>query len=174
MWARPHQTWSRSPPFISEIGCPLGVAGGAGKLWIDITSAVSQLATRCLILAVGFRGQAIQWRHTRDRASKGRCHGNQFWDCISCKWTLAEDDDMRLSCKGWFVISHLSRWELLQTGDCQVENWHVNCQHSSLSLEYEFRLVGCGLNNWQRPCCGDRMRYSLCLVNFAYRVYSFV
>jgi len=36
-----------------------------------------------------------------------------------------------------------------------------------LSLEYEFRLVGCGLNNCQRPCCGDRptfirMRYGLC------------
>jgi len=25
----------------------------------------------------------------------------------------------------------LWRWELLQTGDCQVGNWHVNCQHSS-------------------------------------------
>jgi len=33
-----------------------------------------------LILGVGFRGQAIQWRHSRDRGSKGRCHGNQFWD----------------------------------------------------------------------------------------------
>jgi len=105
--------------------------GGAGKLWIDITSAVWQLATRCLILGVGFRGQAIQWRHSRDRESKGRCHGNQFWDCISCKRTLTEDNDMRLSCKGWFVITHLWRWELLQTGDCQVGNWHVNCQHSS-------------------------------------------
>ena len=31
-----------------------------------------------------------------------------------------EDNDMRLSCKGCFVISHLWRWELLQTGDCQV------------------------------------------------------
>jgi len=68
------------PPPISEIGCPLGVGGGAGKLWIDITSAVWQLATHCLILGVGFRGQAIQWRHIRDRGSKGRCHGNQFRD----------------------------------------------------------------------------------------------
>jgi len=25
---------------------------------------------------VGFWGQAIRWRHSRDRASKGRCHGN--------------------------------------------------------------------------------------------------
>jgi len=39
----------------SEIGCPLGVWGGAVKLWIDITSAVWQLATRCLILGVCFR-----------------------------------------------------------------------------------------------------------------------
>jgi len=31
----------------------------SGKVWIDITSVVWQLATHCLIL-VGFRGQAIQ------------------------------------------------------------------------------------------------------------------
>jgi len=45
-----------------------------------------------------------------------------FWDCISCKWTLTEYNDMRLSCKGWFVISHLWLRELLQTGDCQIGN----------------------------------------------------
>jgi len=38
------------PSPTPEIGCPLGVWGGTGKLWIDITSAVWQLATRCLIL----------------------------------------------------------------------------------------------------------------------------
>jgi len=52
-----------------------------------------------------FSGQAIQSRHSRDRGSKGRCQGNQFLDCISCKWTLTEDDDMGLSCKGWFIFS---------------------------------------------------------------------
>jgi len=31
-------------------------------------------------------------------------------------------------------MSHLWRWELLKTGDCQVGNWHVNCQHSSVTL----------------------------------------
>jgi len=31
--------------------------------------------------------------------SKGRCYGNQFWDYISCKWTLTGDNDMRLSYK---------------------------------------------------------------------------
>jgi len=45
---------------------------------MDITSAVWQLATRCLILEVDFRDHAIQWRHSRDRGSKGRCHGNHF------------------------------------------------------------------------------------------------
>jgi len=93
---------------------------------LSLRSAVWQLATRCLILGVGFRGQAIQWKHSRDRGSKGRCHGIQFWDCISCKWTLTEDKDKRLSCKGWFVFSHLWRSELLQAGDCQVGNWRVN------------------------------------------------
>ena len=33
-----------------------------------------------LILGEGFCGQAIRQRHTRDGMSKGRCHGNQFWD----------------------------------------------------------------------------------------------
>jgi len=35
--------------------------------------------TRCLILVVGFRGQAIRWRQRREQVSKGRCHGNHFW-----------------------------------------------------------------------------------------------
>jgi len=33
--------------------------------------------TRSLILGVSFWGEAIPWRHSRDRGSKGRCHGNQ-------------------------------------------------------------------------------------------------
>jgi len=28
---------------------------------------------------VGFPGQAIWWRHSRFRGSKGCCHGNHFW-----------------------------------------------------------------------------------------------
>jgi len=94
----PTHLWDRLSPWCG---------GGAGKLWIDITSAVWQLAIRCLILGVGCRGQAIQWRYTRDRGTKGRCHRNQFWDCISCKWTLAGDrpNDMMLSYKWWFVFS---------------------------------------------------------------------
>jgi len=43
------------------------------------------------------------------KKNKGRCHGNQFWDCISCKWPLTEDNDMRLSCKGCFVCSQSLR-----------------------------------------------------------------
>ena len=30
-------------------------------------------------LGLGFRGQAIRWRHSRFRGSKGCCHGNRFW-----------------------------------------------------------------------------------------------
>jgi len=66
---------------------PLGHGVGQINLQIDISSAVSQLTTRCLILRVGFRSQAIRRRHSRDRWSRGRCHGNRFWD-ISCKWQL--------------------------------------------------------------------------------------
>jgi len=36
----------------------------------------------------GFWGQAIRWWYNQDWGSKGRCHGNQFWDYISCKWIL--------------------------------------------------------------------------------------
>ena len=54
----PNVEGSPDPPL--EIGCLLGVWGGAGKLRIDNTSAIWQLATRCLILGVGFRRQAIQ------------------------------------------------------------------------------------------------------------------
>jgi len=109
----------------------------------NFSSVVWQLPTRCLILGVGFRGQAIQWRRSRDRGCKGHCHGNQFWDCITCKWTLTEDNDMRLSCKGWFVISHLWQWELLQTGDCLFGNWHVNCQRSTFfSVHRTFDVPG--------------------------------
>jgi len=37
--------------------------------------------------------------------SKGRYHGNQFWDYISCKWILTGDNDIEISYKGWFVFS---------------------------------------------------------------------
>jgi len=43
-------------------------------------------------------------RYCQHPATKGRCHGNEFWDCISCKWTLVEVRHEAL-CKGWFVFS---------------------------------------------------------------------
>jgi len=52
MWGRTYQTWWGSHHPTLEIGCSLGVWGGASKLWIDITSAVWQLGTHCLILGV--------------------------------------------------------------------------------------------------------------------------
>jgi len=104
MSARPHQRWWGSPTHLWD-RLSAWCVGWAGKLWIDITSVVWQLATHCLILGVVFRGHAIQWRHCRDRWSKGRCHGNQFWDYISCKWTLMGTNDTRLSYKGRFVFS---------------------------------------------------------------------
>ena len=36
MSGRPYQTWWESAPFHPEIGGPLGVWSGAGKLWIHI------------------------------------------------------------------------------------------------------------------------------------------
>jgi len=33
----------------------------------------------CMIIGVSFQGQAIWWRHSRFRGSKGCCHGNRFW-----------------------------------------------------------------------------------------------
>jgi len=60
-WVRSYQTWRVSPP----TSVPLEY--GVGQV-------------NCLILGVLFRSQAIQWRQSWDRGSKGRCHGNQFWD----------------------------------------------------------------------------------------------
>jgi len=64
------------------------------------------------------------------------CHGNQFWDYISCKWTLAGDKDMRISYrpKGWVAFSQPLRLlvaisgfavatiRTVPGGECQVEN----------------------------------------------------
>jgi len=53
----------------------------ATSFWLSMGYNFScMIATdkRCLILGVGFRGQAIRRRHSRDRGSKGRCHGNHF------------------------------------------------------------------------------------------------
>jgi len=48
------------------------------------------IAPHCLILGVGFQGQAIRWRHSRDRVSKGHWHGNQFLVAITgFVWTIA-------------------------------------------------------------------------------------
>jgi len=49
--------------------------------WLcGITLVVWMLATRCLILGVGFWGQAIWWRHSQYRVFKGCCHGREVWD----------------------------------------------------------------------------------------------
>ena len=55
-WGRSYQTWSRGGSSI-HLWDRLFHCGmrWASKIWIDITSAVWQLATRCLILGVGFR-----------------------------------------------------------------------------------------------------------------------
>ena len=72
-WGRPYQTWCGSHHPTSEIGCPLiGVWGGASKLWIDITSAVMAASDSLFDSRGMFWGQAIQWRHSRGRGSKGR------------------------------------------------------------------------------------------------------
>ena len=48
-------------------------------LLMNYNFSCMSLATRCLILGVRFRGQAIRWRHSRFRGSQGHCHGNHFW-----------------------------------------------------------------------------------------------
>jgi len=42
---------------------------------------------------------------SRDQGCKGRCHGNQYWDCMSCKRILTGDNDMGISYKGLFILS---------------------------------------------------------------------
>ena len=50
------------------------------------------------------RGRFSGSSYSRDRGSKGRCHGNQFWGILAAN-ELTGDNDMRLSYKGWFVFS---------------------------------------------------------------------
>jgi len=45
------------------------------------------LATRCLILGECFSGSSNE--DSRDRVSKGRCHGNHFWLSLYMGCTLA-------------------------------------------------------------------------------------
>jgi len=46
----------------------------------------------------GFSGSSYQVKlcneDSLDRGSKGRCHGNLFWDYIGYKWPLTGDNDM--------------------------------------------------------------------------------
>jgi len=83
--------------FWARMGCRNHVLDGAPEVLMDVAMATdfgTQFAVTgfvgynfgcmiasdtLLILRVGFRGQAIRRRHSRDRVSKGRCHGNHFW-----------------------------------------------------------------------------------------------
>jgi len=128
------------PPLTSAVSLVWG--RGWGRSTSNRYNFGCMTASDSLFDSMGrFSGSSYRMKHSGDRRSKGRCHGNQFWDCINCKWTLTEDNDRRFLCKGWFVFSHLWRSELLQAGDCQVGNWHVNCQHSSFSLFVCFTAV---------------------------------
>jgi len=71
VWGRPYQTWCGSPSHLWAWLSP----------WCGDDSLFDSRR-------VGFRCQAIQWRHSRDRGSKGCCHGNKFWD-ENCYWKLA-------------------------------------------------------------------------------------
>jgi len=56
-------------------------------------------------MEAGFSRRLIECKYCRYPATKGRCHGNQFGDYISSKWTMTGNNDLRLSYKGWFVFS---------------------------------------------------------------------
>jgi len=62
-----------------RLGCGLGWAVG---IVLDGGPAVLRdIAMSTLFDSRGgLSGQAIQWRHSRDRLTKGHCHGNQFGD----------------------------------------------------------------------------------------------
>ena len=45
----------------------------------------------------GFLGTSYPMKTQPRSRSKGRCHGNPFWDYISCKWILTGDNGMGIS-----------------------------------------------------------------------------
>ena len=133
-------------PRMRLVIVPLG--NGQVNLQVNITLAARQLATLLFDSRVGYSGSSylmiVMIQVIQDRGSKGRCHGNRFWDYISCEWPLTGHNDMAISYKGLVFsqpyvclslslslslsvslclspVSSLRRWEmLLQVGDCQV------------------------------------------------------
>jgi len=98
------QGWSAAIMHYADIASTIRGVAVATTFWLPSGynfGCVVAIATRCLILGVGFRGQAIKQRHIQDIGSKGCCYGNRFWDYISCKWPLTGDNDMEISYKGW-------------------------------------------------------------------------
>jgi len=70
------------PPVLKDVsmatnfGTPFAATGFVGySFGCVITSDMPPFDSRGR-----FRGQAIRRRHSRDRLSKRRRHGNQFWD----------------------------------------------------------------------------------------------
>ena len=54
---------------------------------------------------VGFRDKLSIENIAEIEGLRDVATATHFGDYISCKWTLAEANDMRLSYKGWFVFS---------------------------------------------------------------------
>jgi len=87
------QTWwgSHQPRLRSVV--PLGHRVGQINAGIDITSAVRQPATRCLLLGVGFPGQPIRRRHCRGRNCSTRAtikmgigpHSGVQYETVVCR-----------------------------------------------------------------------------------------
>jgi len=101
MWGHPYQTWCGLPTHLWDRLFPWC---GGGKLWIDITSAVWQLATRCLILWAGFLGQAIQWRQDKIESLRDVAMATNFGTKIAIigfVWTTASK---RLLMEGVLVV----------------------------------------------------------------------
>ena len=72
---------------------------------------------------VGFRGQAIQCRHSQNRGSNKRRHGNRFWDYISYKGPWWEITTWQfLIMDGYYLVIPKSIGRLLWFCSCQGQN----------------------------------------------------
>jgi len=57
-----------------------------------ITRLVQEISVRCLHLAGGFRGQAIEWCQPNSTAANPCCHGNEIWEKIGHNLACIRDN----------------------------------------------------------------------------------
>ena len=86
---------------------PLREVARATTCWLSVVYNFSCMITSdtCLILGWVFGDKLSNEDIAEIEGLRDVAMAINFWDYVSCKWTLTEDNDMMISYKGWFVFS---------------------------------------------------------------------